>query len=143
MKFASGIQYATPERAVGSVSCGAVGNCAAVGQFRNPDGFSEAFTVTMVAGVWWHPTPVVFASGIQYATPDSDLSSVSCGSAGNCTAVGQLLNPDGFDELFTMTSTAGVWGEATGRDSTGPFVMALFAVVVGVAMMARRRRLVD
>ncbi|MFM8528283.1 MAG: hypothetical protein ACKOD2_01150, partial [Ilumatobacteraceae bacterium] len=55
----------------------------------------------------------MFASGVQNTTPNSVFRSVSCGSAGNCTAVGDFRNAAGGTEAFTMTSSAGVWGQAT------------------------------
>ena len=114
------------------------------------------------SGTWGPATPAVFGSGVQNATQEAYFTSVSCGSAGNCTAAGQFLTAAGGFEAFTMTSidntpssttttvapstsvaALGVSLPATGSDSSGPLVMALFAVVAGVAMMVRRRRLVD
>ena len=64
-------------------------------------------------GVWGQATPAVFAAGVQNTNPDTSFTSVSCVSAGNCTAVGQFTNVAGGVEAFTMTSTAGTWGQAT------------------------------
>ena len=118
--------------------------------------------MTSTAGVWGQATPAVFGSGVQNTNPNDYFSAVSCGSAGNCTAAGRFLTAAGGFEAFTMTSidntpssttttvapstsvaALGVSLPATGSDSSGPLVMALFAVVAGVAMMVRRRRLVD
>jgi hypothetical protein len=76
--FASGVQNATPYAGVNSVSCASAGNCVAVGAFSNLAGRNEAFTMSMVAGVWGQATPAVFASGVQNATPYASFSSVWC-----------------------------------------------------------------
>ena len=152
--FGAGVQNTTPDATFTSVSCVSAGNCTAVGRFRNAAGGVEAFTLTSTAGVWGRPTPAVFGAGVQNTTPDATLNSVSCTSAGNCTAAGRFLNAAGGYEAFTMPSidntppstngaTSDVSLPATGSDSSGPLVVALFAVVAGVAMMVRRRRLVD
>ena len=102
-----------PDSISNSVSCGSVGNCTAVGFFQNVDGNYEAFTMTSTDGVWGQATPAVFADGVQLDSPSSEFRSVSCASAGNCTAVGRFRNVGDRDEAFTMTSTNGVWGQAT------------------------------
>ena len=102
--FANGVQNATPDARFDSVSCASAGNCVAVGYFRKLAGGYEAFTMSMVAGVWGQATPVVFASGVQNASPSDRFYSVSCASAGNCVAVGYFRNLAGETESFTMTA---------------------------------------
>ena len=65
--------------------------------------------------VWDQATPAVFATGVQHPTPDAQFRSVSCASAGNCTAVGNFKNGTGGYEALSMTSTNGVWGQAMER----------------------------
>ena len=112
-EFAAGVQPASTVAVFNSVSCASDGNCTAVGQFFNSSGGYEAFTVTQTAGVWGQATPAVFPSGAQSGTPNAVLNSVSCASAGNCTAVGKFRNAAQRVEAFTMTQTAEVWSEAT------------------------------
>jgi LPXTG-motif cell wall-anchored protein len=69
--------------------------------------------MTSTDGVWGQGTPALFADGVQLDSPNSEFRSVSCASAGNCTAVGRFRNVGDRDEAFTMTSTNGVWGQAT------------------------------
>ena len=111
--FAAGVQNTNPNSSYASVSCASAGNCTAVGVFKNVTGGYEAFTMTSTAGTWGQATPAVFAAGVQNSNADSGFSSVSCASAGNCTAVGYFSNVAGGYEAFTMTSTAGSWGQAT------------------------------
>ena len=102
--FANGVQNATPSDRFTSVSCASAGNCVAAGRFRNLAGGFEAFTMSMVAGVWGQATPAVFADGVQNATPDTYFDTVSCASAGNCVAAGGFRNLAGGFEAFTMTA---------------------------------------
>ena len=113
ISFAAGVQDTTPDAALYSVSCASAGNCTAVGQFRNTGGGREVFTVTSAGGVWGQATPIAFASGVQSTTPNPYLFSVSCASAGDCTATGRFRNFAEGQEAFTVTSTGGVWGQAT------------------------------
>ena len=113
--FDSGVPNITSAASarLSSVSCATAGNCTAVGKFKNAAGGTEAFTMTSTGGVWGQGAPAVFATGVQKAVPDAEFLSVSCASAGNCTAVGRFRNASNYREAFTMTSTGGVWGQAT------------------------------
>ena len=113
--FDSGVPNITSAASarLSSVSCATAGNCTAVGKFKNAAGGTEAFTMTSTGGVWGQGAPAVFATGVQKAIPDAEFLSVSCASAGNCTAVGRFRNANNYREAFTMTSTGGVWGQAT------------------------------
>ena len=95
------------------VSCASAGNCTAVGRFRNVNGDAEAFTMTSTNGTWGQATPVVFPAGVQNSTPTAELRSVSCVSAGNCTAVGEFVNVAGATQALMLSSTNGVWGQPT------------------------------
>ena len=69
--FASGVEDGDPNTGIGSVSCASAGNCVAVGRYRKPGGLYEAFTMSMVAGVWGQQTVPVFADGVQRPEPFS------------------------------------------------------------------------
>jgi LPXTG-motif cell wall-anchored protein len=96
-----------------SVTCVSAGNCVAVGQFKSSSTYFEAFILTSVGGVWGDATPVTFPSGVRNAAMSDSLDSVSCTTAGNCSAVGSYKNAAGGTEAFTMTATSGVWGQPT------------------------------
>ena len=163
--FGAGVQNANPYAIFNSVSCVSAGDCVAAGTFRNASGGTEAFSMSLVSGVWGSPRPAVFGAGVQNAIPDAVLGSVSCVSARNCVAVGSFMNVAGGTEAFTMTtvddtpspstttvapSTTTVAPSsiapvlpATGSEPDRTLVAALCAVVVGLAVMVRRRRLID
>jgi len=111
--FADGIQSTFQRAVLNSVSCASAGNCTAAGTFKTAVGGFEAFTVTSTNGVWGQATPATYATGARNYSLDAEFYSVSCASAGNCTAVGYFNNSVGGFEAFTVTSTNGVWGQAT------------------------------
>jgi hypothetical protein len=121
--------------------------------------------MSFVAGVWGEARPAMFGAGGQNATPDAIFNSVACASAGDCVAVGRFRNASGGYEAFTMTavddtpspstttvapSTTTVAPSsiapvlpATGSEPDRTLVAALCALVVGLAVMVRRRCLID
>jgi len=110
--FANNVQDSSPNSELLDVSCPSDGNCTAVGQFKNPAGGLEQFTVTLTAGTWDQAAPVVFPSNTQRSTPSAKLTSVSCASAGNCTAAGWFTNTNSEWEVSTTTSNNGTWSQA-------------------------------
>ena len=110
--FAAGIQSASQNDAGTDISCTSAGNCVAVGRFKNAAGGYEAFTLTSTSGTWAQAVPVAFAAGAHNATYNDSLTSVSCASAGNCTAVGRFKNAAGGVGAFTVSSTNGTWSQA-------------------------------
>jgi len=102
------------DREVGdlSISCATPGNCAAAGFYtRTTVGPPEhdAFVANQVHGVWGKAQPVSAAS--LGAKAGSWLGSVSCGSPGNCSAVGgYFITANVQGEAFAITETNGSWG---------------------------------
>lgn len=91
---------------VHEVSCASSGNCAAVGFYSVAASHVLAFVASEVNGTW---RPAISVPGLA-ALPaqDADLVSVSCGSAGNCAAVGSYneQNP------LAVSEVNGIWGNA-------------------------------
>jgi hypothetical protein len=122
--WATGVQATPPANAgtdptvaLKSVSCASAGNCTAVGSYRDSSGNRQGLLLTETAGVW--------ATGLQATLPanaDSTqsvgLTSVSCASAGNCTAAGSYEDSSGKTQYLLLTETAGAW--ATGVEATLP-----------------------
>lgn len=98
---------------VTSVSCGSAGNCAAGGdymdkRFVDPQGF----VVSQKHGVW---SKAIKMPGPGKLIPLGNLSkvtSVSCGSAGNCAAGGAYLDRAHGQQGFVVSEKNGVWGKA-------------------------------
>jgi len=89
---------------VTSVSCASAGNCAAGGQF-DYGGYNSAFLVNEKNGGWGK---LMYVPGLNAVSRDAYLSSVSCASAGNCTAGG---NHD--ISAWVASEKNGVWGKET------------------------------
>ena len=99
---------------VSSVSCASAGNCAAGGRYGQVSGGSQAFVVSETHGVWRtaREVPLPSTSGGSAA-----VTSVSCPSAGNCTAggyypipAGPFAVPGSNSQGFVVSETHGVWG---------------------------------
>jgi hypothetical protein len=97
---------------VSSVSCRA-SYCAAGGYFADASalGGDQAFVVSERNGVWGKAIAVP-------GTPGGSVTSVSCGGAGNCSAVGLINSADiyGEPQPFLVTEKNGVWGHAKAAD---------------------------
>ena len=95
--------------ATNSVSCGSAGNCAAGGGYTDGSGSGQAFLVVQRHGRWRKAEQVPGTAPL--ATGDAaGVSSVSCASADNCSAVG------GYGQYghraFVIAERDGRWGHA-------------------------------
>ncbi len=96
-----------------SVSCGAAGNCSAGGSYRDGSGNDQAFVVTETGGTWGKAKEVPGTAALNKGG-SALIDSVSCASAGNCSAGGGYAgSPNGSSgELFVVGETNGTWGTA-------------------------------
>jgi hypothetical protein len=94
----------------GSLSCASAGDCAAVGEYRAVGHQFQALLLTKSNGSW--------SAGVDAAPASSDawLNSVSCASAGNCTAVGASEDSSNVRQGLLLTETAGSWGPPVEAD---------------------------
>ena len=93
-----------------SVSCAAAGSCAAGGTYRVGSHY-QAFVVTEAKGRWGKAievprTPFLNKDG------DASIGSVSCATAGSCTADGYYTDRSDRSQGFVVTETKGRWGKA-------------------------------
>ena len=101
--------------AVDSVSCASTGNCSAVGTYYNDSerhSSSQGLLLTETAGRWTAGVEAVLPANANTDNPAVTLSSVSCASAGNCSAVGTFhddSSPVGATQGLLLTETAGAW----------------------------------
>jgi hypothetical protein len=103
---------------IDAVSCASVGNCAAVGSYRNADGVPLAFVVNESDGSWGNAIEVPGSATFGTDTFDS----VSCASAGNCAAAG-FSGSDTTDASFgplVVSEKNGTWGKAIEVPGTTP-----------------------
>jgi hypothetical protein len=106
-----------PADAVNSISCAAAGNCSAVGSYivrPRKLGHSEGLLLTEHAGRWETGVEAVLPADAA-PHPQVDLTSISCVSAGNCTAVGSYesgswgIYSEGGTSGLLLTERAGHW----------------------------------
>src|SRR5262249_13573453 len=92
------------------VSCGSPGNCSAGGFYTDKSGFKGAFVVGETNGTWG--TAMKVAAALNTGG-DAAINSVSCASAGNCTAGGSYTSSSGGRTrvlAFVISETNGTWG---------------------------------
>jgi hypothetical protein len=94
------------------VSCSSPGDCAAGGTY-SPDAsdHSQAFVVSEKNGTWDKAIEVPGLAALNTGG-EADLSSLSCGSAGNCAAGGSYQNSSGRVRAFVVSEKNGTWGKA-------------------------------
>ena len=100
---------------VDSMSCGAPSNCSAGGQYasKTVDGIAtvQAFVVNETGGTWGKAKEVPGTAALNgggYAT----VNSMSCPSAGNCSAGGSYTTAAPLTQAFVIDETNGTWGTA-------------------------------
>jgi D-alanine-D-alanine ligase-like ATP-grasp enzyme len=93
---------------ISSVSCASAGNCSAGGYYDDSD---QAFVVGEVKGKWGKAEEVPGTAGLN-ADGSAGISSVSCASAGNCSAAGSYRDASGHFQVFVVSEVKGRWGKA-------------------------------
>jgi hypothetical protein len=91
-----------------SVSCASVGNCGAGGHYANTLGHTQAFVVSQVNGIWQKAVQVQGAAA-RNQTGIGSVITMSCASAGNCSAGGNYLDQYGRYQAFVLTEVSGTW----------------------------------
>ncbi len=104
-----------PGLTVNSISCGAVGDCVAVGSYDDLKNYAQSFIASELGGVWQRAREVALPANAKGASQLSEVHSVSCWSAGNCSAVGSYLDesqPVGHSEAMVVSEVHGTWTRA-------------------------------
>jgi hypothetical protein len=111
---------------VSVVSCGSAGDCGAGGDYTNgliyagthyQQNASQAFVASEVNGAWCTAEEIPGVAALNKGR-DAGLSSMSCPSAGNCSAVGSYssLAPNQSQTEssggFVVSQVNGIWGRA-------------------------------
>jgi hypothetical protein len=93
------------------VSCSSPGNCAAGGTYVDGSGDSEAFVVSEEKGSWRTAIEVPGLAALNTGG-DAQVTSLSCGSAGNCAAGGFYIGSSPGARAFVVSERNGSWGKA-------------------------------
>jgi cytochrome c551/c552 len=104
--------------AVGPVSCGSAGNCSAGGSFIDGSGDPQVWVAGETNGTWGKAKEVPGTAALNKGG-DALMFSVSCGSAGNCSAGGSYTAGSGAQQAFVAVETNGTWGKAKEVPGTG------------------------
>ena len=93
------------------MSCASPGNCSAGGYYTDGRDRTQAFVIEETNGTWGTATAV---PGITVLNTGrfAQISSVSCASAGNCSAGGFYKVTGAGQDAFVLDETNGTWGTA-------------------------------
>jgi hypothetical protein len=98
-----------------SVSCSSAGNCSAAGYYSDGSGHDQAFVVDQVNGKWREMIEVPGTAALN-AGGNAAVTSVSCSSAGNCSAAGFYSGRSdavqSYRQAFVVSEVGGTWGQA-------------------------------
>ena len=92
------------------MSCGSVGNCSAGGSYFNSSTGQQAFGVSQVNGTW-HKAIEVPGTAVLNQGGQGETASVSCASAGNCSASGSYRAGSAL-QVFVVSQVNGTWHKA-------------------------------
>jgi hypothetical protein len=96
---------------VNSVSCASAGNCSAGGFYKNGPLLQQAFVVSKVNGSW-HTAIEVPGTATLNKGGGAAVSSISCASAGNCSAGGSYEDSKERGQAFVVSKVNGTWHTA-------------------------------
>lgn len=105
---------------VTAVSCGAPGDCAAVGYYADNIGHFQAFLASEKKGVWGNAVKVPGTAALNVGgAGGAGAFAVSCTAAGECAVGGNYQDGAGRFQTFVVSEKKGVWGTATEAPGTG------------------------
>jgi hypothetical protein len=123
---------------IASVSCTAPGDCSAGGYYAG-GGVKSAFVVTETGGHWGRAIEVPGLASLN-AGGQAEIGSVSCATAGNCSAGGYYASSpaaSGYQQqAFVVDQTGGTWGTAIEVPGTAALNARGFASVNSVSCPA-------
>jgi hypothetical protein len=97
---------------ISSLSCGSPGNCSAGGFLTDSSSGEQAFVVTQKNGTWGKAEKVPGLAALPAKRSFSEISSLSCGSPGNCSAGGEFEYLNHGLQGFVVSERHGRWGKA-------------------------------
>ena len=103
---------------VAAVSCGARGDCAAVGYYTDDSGHIQAFVASEKKGVWGNAVEVPGTAALN-SGGSAGAFAVSCAAAGECAAGGNYRDGSTRIQVFVVSEKNGAWGSATRRRARG------------------------
>jgi hypothetical protein len=86
------------------MSCASAGNCSAGGNYLDQYGRYQAFVLTEVSGTWQTSLEVPGTAALNQGG-DAQVSTVSCGSPGKCSAGGYYTGGNGYMQAFVVSES--------------------------------------
>ena len=117
---------------VNSVSCGSAGNCSAGGWYTDSRGYEQLMVVNQVNGNWQNAIEVPGSAALNkgdYAR----ITSVSCGSAGNCSAGGSYMDSSSLSAPLVVSEVNGTWQNAIEVPGMTTLTQRIFGTVTSVS----------
>ena len=117
---------------VNSVSCGSAGNCSAGGWYTDSRGYEQLMVVNQVNGIWQNAIEVPGSAALNkgdYAR----ITSVSCGSAGNCSAGGSYMDSSSLSAPLVVSEVNGTWQNAIEVPGMTTLTQRIFGTVTSVS----------
>jgi hypothetical protein len=96
---------------INPLSCASAGNCSAGGDYRDSSGLGQAFVVSEVNGTW-HTAIEVPGTAALNQGDFAEIASVSCASAGNCSAGGTYADSSRQTQALVVSQVNGTWHTA-------------------------------
>jgi hypothetical protein len=118
--------------AIYSVSCRAAGNCSAGGSYRDSSRRQQAFVASEVNGTWQDAIEVPGTATLNQ-DGGAAVSSVSCATAGNCSAGGTYLDSANHMQVFVANEVNGTWRSAIEVPGTATLNQGGSAVIHSVS----------
>jgi len=87
-----------------AMSCASAGNCSGGGTYTGNTAHRQAFVVSEVSGSW-HAALEVPGTAILNKGGVASTDSVSCTSAGECSATGHYTDGAGHRQVFVVTES--------------------------------------
>jgi hypothetical protein len=97
---------------INSVDCPSPGNCLAGGVYADNSGNEHGFVASEQNGVWGSAIEVPGLASLTAGGAGAQVSSVSCGSTGNCAAGGYYTDNAGHRQGFVASESSNAWSPA-------------------------------
>ena len=96
---------------LGALSCATADGCAAGGSYTDAGGHVEGFVVSRSGSSWGQAAQIPGLSQLNKGGA-AGVGSLSCVSAGDCTAAGGYTNQTDHQQVFVVAEQNGSWGQA-------------------------------
>src|SRR5258708_4908797 len=117
---------------VSSVSCRSAGNCSAGGWYTDSAGYEQPMVVNEVNRAWHNAIEVPGTAALNKGDY-AQISSVSCGSAGNCSAGGWYMDSSSLDDPLVVSEVNGAWHNAIRVPGMTALTRHIFGMVTSVS----------